>query len=58
MGLTRDKSTHFVSFEVDESMIKRVDPQDASKRLYIEEDINLRTDKNKARADLQAGKTC
>lgn len=31
MGLTKDKSTHFISFEADDSTLHRVDPQDSSK---------------------------
>lgn len=56
MGLTREKSTHYVSFEIDSSEIKRVDRQDSVKRLYIEEDINLRGEDNNLKNNVKAGR--
>jgi uncharacterized protein RhaS with RHS repeats len=59
MGLTKDKSTHFISFEVDDSKLHRIDPQDSSKRLRITEDVNLREDNGKLKSDVKHGKvTC
>ena len=40
--VTQIKSKYYISFEVDDEKIKRVDRQDGIKRLYIEEDIHLR----------------
>ncbi|EDI5252261.1 type IV secretion protein Rhs, partial [Salmonella enterica] len=55
MGLTKEKSTHFISFEIDSSKVKRVDRQNGYLRLYIEEDIVLRDVNNKLRGDVKHG---
>nr|WP_217443027.1 RHS repeat-associated core domain-containing protein [Burkholderia diffusa] len=55
MGLTQEKSTHFITFEIDKEKVKRIDPQDSVKRLYIGEDVRLRDDKNKLRSDVKHG---
>ena len=55
MGLTREKSKYYISFEVDDEKIKRVDRQDGIKRLYIEEDIHLRDSNRKLKSDVQHG---
>jgi RHS repeat-associated protein len=58
MGLTGDKSTHFIAFEVEESALKKLDPQDKKLRLYIEGDVNLRDSNNKLKSDVSMGKVC
>nr|HDW3107782.1 RHS domain-containing protein [Escherichia fergusonii]HDW3143827.1 RHS domain-containing protein [Escherichia fergusonii] len=55
MGLTKEKSTHFISFEIDSSKVKRVDRQNGYLRLYIEEEITLRDANNKLRGDVKHG---
>ncbi|EBS7636930.1 hypothetical protein CDR68_25135, partial [Salmonella enterica] len=55
MGLTKEKSTHFISFEIDSSKVKRVDRQNGYLRLYIEEEITLRDANNKLRGMLNMG---
>ncbi|WP_218965157.1 RHS repeat-associated core domain-containing protein [Snodgrassella alvi] len=55
MGLTKEKSTNFISFEIDSSKVKRVDRQNGYLRLYIEEDIQLRSANNKLRGDIKHG---
>lgn len=55
MGLTKEKSTHFVSFEVDSGKVKKVDRQNAYLRLYIQEDIQLRDANRRLRADVSHG---
>lgn len=55
MGLTQEKSKYYISFEVDDEKIKRVDRQDRIKRLYIEEDIHLRDSNGKLESDVQHG---
>ena len=55
MGLTQEKSKYYISFEVDDEKIKRVDRQDGIKRLYIEEDIHLRDSNGKLKSDVQHG---
>ena len=57
MGLTREKSTHYVAFQIDESKIKKVDPQDNKLRLYIEEDVHLRDSNNKFKPGVSFGQT-
>ncbi|MET3880522.1 DUF6531 domain-containing protein [Chitinophaga sp. OAE865] len=61
MGLTREKSQRYISFEIEKSKVKRVDRQDGVKRLYIEEDIELRELKGKKyrlKEDVRAGVGC
>ncbi|EJT9341406.1 RHS domain-containing protein, partial [Salmonella enterica] len=55
MGLTKEKSTHFISFEIDSSKVKRVDRQNGYLRLYIQEEIPLRDANNKLRSDVKHG---
>ncbi|HDX5344340.1 TPA: RHS domain-containing protein [Citrobacter sedlakii] len=55
MGLTKEKSTHFISFEIESSKVKRVDRQNGYLRLYIEEEIPLRDANNKLRGDVKHG---
>jgi RHS repeat-associated protein len=57
MGLTREKSTHYVAFQIDDSKIKKVDPQDSRLRLYIEEDVQLRDANNKTKNGVSFGQT-
>lgn len=47
MGLTQEKGKYYISFELDDEKIKRVDRQDGIKRLYNEEDIHLRDSNGK-----------
>ncbi len=59
MGLTNDKISHYVSFEIDSDKVKRIDRQDGVKRLYIHENIQLRDAGNKLRHDIEHGNaTC
>ena len=53
--VTQIKSKYYISFEVDDEKIKRVDRQDGIKRLYIEEDIHLRDSNGKLKSDVQHG---
>ncbi|WP_211276046.1 RHS repeat-associated core domain-containing protein, partial [Neisseria canis] len=55
MGLTGEKSTHYISFEVDDSEIKRVDRQDGVKRLYLKDDVQLRDSNNKLKQGIEHG---
>ncbi|MGE9549586.1 RHS repeat-associated core domain-containing protein, partial [Snodgrassella sp. CS2] len=55
MGLTKEKSTHFISFEIDNAKVKRVDRQNGFLRLYVEENISLRSGNNKLRGDIKHG---
>ncbi|WP_081077011.1 RHS repeat-associated core domain-containing protein [Burkholderia pseudomultivorans] len=55
IGLTNNKSTHFITFEIDEDKVKKIDPQDSVKRLYIPEDVRLRDENNKQRSDVKHG---
>jgi RHS repeat-associated protein len=57
MGLTKEKSTHYVEFQIDDSKIKKVDRQDNRLRLYIEEDIQLRDSNNKLKKGVSFGET-
>ena len=50
--VTQIKSKYYISFEVDDEKIKRVDRQDGIKRLYIEEDIHLRDSNGKLKSDV------
>jgi RHS repeat-associated protein len=54
MGLTKNKSTHYVSFEIDDSKLKWEDPQ-SDLRLRISEDVNLRDEDNKLRSNVKHG---
>ncbi|UQZ12955.1 hypothetical protein M8G38_05105 [Providencia stuartii] len=56
MGLTNAKSTHYISFEIDSSKIQRVDRQDGVKRLFIQENINLRDPNNKIKSGVTHGR--
>jgi RHS repeat-associated protein len=56
MGLTNEKSTHYISFDVDKSKSRCVDPQDSVKRLYLAEDVRIRDENNKQRRDVKHGK--
>ena len=58
MGLTNKKTEYYISFEIDESKLNRVDRQDPDLRLYIQEDINLRGSDNRLKDDVKMGKTC
>jgi len=58
MGLTNKKTEYYVSFEIEKSKIRKIDPQDSKKRLYIQEDINLRDKNNKLKKNVKMGKTC
>lgn len=56
MGLTNEKSTHYIAFDVDKSKLKRADPQNGVKRLYLAEDVRIRDENNKQRRDVKHGK--
>ncbi len=60
MGLTNSKAEFYFAFEVDESLVKKIDPNDRKGlRLYIEQNINLRDTKtNKLLDTVSKGSRC
>ncbi|WP_272914531.1 MULTISPECIES: RHS repeat domain-containing protein [unclassified Gilliamella] len=57
MGLTGEKSTHYIAFQIDESKVKLVDPQNPTLRLYVEDNVELRDANNKLKKGVSHGKT-
>ena len=57
MGLTKKKSTHYIEFQIDDSKLHKLDPQDSVKRLRIDEDVYLRGVDNKLKDGVSMGKT-
>jgi len=58
MGLTKAKSTHYVSFKIDSSKINTINTQNGELRLYIKGDVMLRDKNNKLRGDVKHGEVC
>ena len=58
MGLTKAKSSHYVSFKIDSSKIKTINTLNGELRLYIKGDVMLRDKNNKLRGDVKHGEVC
>ncbi|MDM1408407.1 HYD1 signature containing ADP-ribosyltransferase family protein [Myroides sp. DF42-4-2] len=57
IGLSGDKSTHYIAFQIDSKDVKLVDPQNSALRLYIENDIRLRDSNTKLMEGVTHGAT-